>query len=302
MTGPEWAAERVVDADLAAALVGAQFPVLRDAAVEPFAEGWDHTVHLVGGQWLFRFPRRQVALPGFGRELAVLPRLAGRLPLPVPDPELLGEPSGDFPWPFAGSRLVPGVELAVSGLPDDERVALGAEVGGFLRALHGTPLDGLAELPVDPLRRASVQVRGPQARTRLAALAETGLWEPDPATTAVLDHAQQLADPTGAPVLVHGDLHLRHLLVDEGRASGVIDWGDVCLADPCVDLSVAWSCFAGTARQALLDAYGPVDAERELRARVLALFLSAALAQYAHARGDGTLLAEALRGIGRAAG
>jgi aminoglycoside phosphotransferase (APT) family kinase protein len=41
-------------------------------------------------------------------------------------------------------------------------------------------------------------------------------------------------------VLCHGDLHVRHLLVDgDGSAAGVIDWGDLCLADAAVDLSIA---------------------------------------------------------------
>lgn len=298
MTAREWDAEHVVDADRAAQLVGAQFPALRGATVEPFAEGWDHTVHVVDGTWAFRFPRRAVALPGFARELAVLPRLADRLPLPVPRPEHVGGPAGGYPWPFAGARLLPGVELAHRALPDDDRVEVGAAVGAFLRALHATPLHELPDLPVDPLHRASPRVRGPAVRERLARLDVTV-----PGVDALLEEAQSLGQPTGPPVLVHGDLHVRHLLVDGARACGVIDWGDVCRADPAVDLALAYCGFAGGARRALLDAYGtPVDGEREVRARVLALFLSAALAEYAAALGDEPLRAEALAGLSRAVG
>jgi hypothetical protein len=50
----------------------------------------------------------------------------------------------------------------------------------------------------------------------------------------------------GALVLCHGDLHVRHLLIDgDGSAAGVIDWGDLCLADAAVDLSIAYFAFAG---------------------------------------------------------
>jgi aminoglycoside phosphotransferase (APT) family kinase protein len=93
---------------------------------------------------------------------------------------------------------------------------------------------------------------------------------------------------------------VRHLLVDDaGRAGGVIDWGDVCLADPSVDLAVAYTAFADPARAALLDAYGQVDADRELRARALGVRLSAFLAGYAAAVGHRALLAEALAGLRR---
>ena len=116
-----------------------------------------------------------------------------------------------------------------------------------------------------------------------------------------IGEAGGLGPPAGRPVLAHGDLHLRHLLVGEsGDASGVIDWGDICLADPAVDLSLAYSGFAGPARAALLAAYGPVDAERELRARVLAVSVCASLAEYAFSDGRARLLRESLAGLRRA--
>ena len=101
---------------------------------------------------------------------------------------------------------------------------------------------------------------------------------------------------------MHGDLHLRHVLVDEtGVGAGVIDWGDVCLADASVDLSIAYTAFEGASRAALFDAYGwPVEEEREARARVLAVSLCAALADYADEDHRPALLAESLAGLRRA--
>jgi aminoglycoside phosphotransferase (APT) family kinase protein len=119
----------------------------------------------------------------------------------------------------------------------------------------------------------------------------------------LLEEGRGLAPPAAEPVLVHGDLHVRHLLLDDrGDASGVIDWGDVCLADPALDLALAYAAFSGPARVALVDAYGGLDAERELRARCLAVRLSALLAGYAAADGRPALLAEALAGLRRAVG
>lgn len=341
MTAP-WTPEHEVDAAQAAQLVAEQFPELAGQPVAPLGTGWDNTVYLVGHEWVFRFPRRAVALPLLAHETAVLPRLAGRLPLPVPFPELLGVPSAGLGWPFWGARLVPGTELADTGLPDGQRFRAAADLGGFLRVLHdpalvsavatspGAPADGMpwsgpstggvpaaaalgpvggtradglpTVLPHDPMRRGDPGVRGPLARERLAQLAASGVWQPDPAVFRLLDEAEPLGPADGPPVLVHGDLHQRHLLLgDGGRATGVIDWGDVCLADPAVDLSLAYSGFAGLARAALLDAYGPVPPERAARARVLAVNISAVLAEYAHAEGRAALLREALAGVSRAA-
>ena len=55
-----------------------------------------------------------------------------------------------------------------------------------------------------------------------------------------------------------------------------------------------------SARPAFFDAYAPVGDETVLRARVLALFLSAALAEYAAAEGNRDLLRESVAGLGRA--
>lgn len=288
----EWTAEREVSPAEASALAAAVRPGLAGAPVRLLATGWDNTVYLVGGTWVFRFPRRAVAVPGLERELAVLPRLAPYLPLPVPVPELVGAPTAAFPWPYTGARLLPGIELAEAG--PTVRAAAGA--GRFLRALHATDLD----LPVDPLHRGDPSVRVPRARERLARLSV--VYRPDPAVTALLDAAEPLGPPSGPVVVSHGDLHIRHLLLAaDGRAAGVIDWGDACRADPAVDLSLAYAGFDGAARDAFLDAYGAVPAGSEPRARVLAVFLCAALAEYAIATGRDRLRATALTGIDRAA-
>ncbi|GAT65065.1 aminoglycoside phosphotransferase [Planomonospora sphaerica] len=303
---PEWAAEQDVREDDAAALVGGQFPDLRGAPVRLLATGWDNTVHLVGERWAFRFPRRAVALPGVEREIATLPVLAERLPLALPVPVRVGRPSEAYPWPFWGAELIPGEELAEAELSADGRMRAAAGLGAFLRALHDPELAAEAGggLPVDPMRRADPGVRAAMARERLGRLVRRGAWTPDPAVDRLLADGEKAGPPPGPAVVSHGDLHLRHLLVGpDGRATGVIDWGDLCRADPAVDLSLAYAGFDGDARTALLSAYGrPVNAGRELAARVLAVCLCAVLADYAESTGRTRLLAASLSGLRRAVG
>jgi aminoglycoside phosphotransferase (APT) family kinase protein len=140
------------------------------------------------------------------------------------------------------------------------------------------------------------------ARERLARLAAAGRYAENPAVDRLLAAGEDLGPAPGPPVICHGDLHARHLLVDgEGTATGVIDWGDLCLADPAVDLSLAYGGFTGAARRELLAAYSrPVGPDRELRARVLAVFLCAVLAEYAADVGARALLADSLAGLTRA--
>ena len=290
MSAP-WDASQPVDEARAARLVGSQFPELRGVPVRAVAEGWDNSVLLVGDV-LFRFPRREQALELQANELAVLPLLTG-LPLAVPQPTHVGEPDDDYPWPFWGGPMLPGDELAVAAPAD--RVAAAEAVGAFLRALHDVDV----VLPVDPTARSRPAERAELSRRWLDELAARALWSWSGDVEALV--SSTLEPPDEPPVLVHGDLHLRHLLVAaDGSATGVIDWGDTCLADPSVDLSLLYAAFSGRARDAALAAYGPVPEERELRARALAVNLAAALAGWAAAHDEQRLLAEYLRGIDRA--
>ena len=298
---PEWDPELEVDEERARGLIEGQFPELRGSSVTEVGAGWDNVVFLVDGTWAFRFPRRSIAIPGVQREIATLPRLAAHLPIAIPEPRFIGRPSGDYPWPWFGAPWLPGVELAEAELPDDGRVELAAGLGGFLRALHSQHLSRLvgAGLPVDPMRRGDMGFRVPHARRRLDDIIGKGLWEATQEVEHLMIRAIGLPPPPRTLVL-HGDLHVRHVLVDEsGRASGVIDWGDVCAGDPSADLSFAFGCFIGEARAAFFDAYGPIDGLTELRARVIATFLAAALLDYAADEGMARLEAECRTSLDR---
>ena len=295
----EWSPEHVVDEDLARRLIGSQFPDVGLGTLEQLGEGWDATVWLVDERWVFRFPRRQVVLPGLAREIQVLPQLAGRLPLEVPNPVHVGQPAEGFPWPFWGGRHIPGAEPSQLELTDAARITAGGPLAAFLRALHGIDPSTIAgpQLPVDAVQRADMDRRVPMTRDRLVQARRLGLWSAPASVEPLLERA--LALPPAQPTaLAHGDLHLRHLLLGDDLAPcGVIDWIDVCRADPAIDLVLYWSFLPPAGREAFRDAYGPIRDDQLVRSRVLAVFLSATLAVYGHEVGIPWLQRGALAGL-----
>lgn len=292
---PIWTADVVADEGLVRRLLS-QFDELAGESLRPLAEGWDYSVWVVDERWAFRFPRREVVVPGTQLEIRVLPLLAPTLPVAVPAPVFVGTPTDDFPRPFVGSPLLPGRELAGLGLDDDARARAASELGTFLRVLHAADV---ADLPADSNRRAEMPTRVAITREQLTAVDE--LWSRPPVVDELLAEAERLPEPR-IETVVHGDLHQRQLLAEpDGALTGVLDWVDVCRSDAAIDFPLYWSHFPPPAREAFLDAYGPVTDEQLLRARVLAFSLCAALAAYGRDTGNRAVLADALAGLQRAA-
>ena len=296
---PEWDSEIEVGEDRARALIADQFPDLDVTSLRRLGEGWDNTVWATCDDIAFRFPRREIAIPGVVREMTFLPELAAQLPAAIPDAAYLGAASLGFTWPWFGSRLIVGEEVALAGLDADRRARLAAELGQFLGCLHSLRPSNATALAIDPMGRAEMTTRVPRTRAALERVAS--LWDGCERAAAVLHAAERLPpDQDADAVIVHGDLNLRHPLVSGlGGLAGVIDWGDICRAPRSVDLPLYWSLFDTEGRAAFRAAYGPMTEDTLARARVLALFFDATLAVYADDKGMDDLKTEALQGLNR---
>jgi len=79
------------------------------------------------------------------------------------------------------------------------------------------------------------------------------------------------------PTWIHGDLHPRNVLTQEGKITGIIDWGDISSADRATDLASVWMLFSEriARERALLD-YG-ADADTVLRAKGWAVLFAVML-------------------------
>ena len=153
------------------------------------------------------------------------------------------------------------------------------------------------DAPSYVVRRADMAFRVPRAREEVASLAP--LWSTPPVVEELLDEAEQLP-PSETMVTCHGDLHFRQVIADGGRLTGVVDWVDVCRSDPGIDLQLVFAFLPPAARPAFFAAYGAVSHASLLRARVLAVFLSAMLARYGRAQALPAVETEALASLDRA--
>jgi aminoglycoside phosphotransferase (APT) family kinase protein len=184
--------------------------------------------------------------------------MAPRLPLPVPTPVRIGEPSEIFPAPWTVTRWVAGVPADHEPISRPEAAE---SLAAFLRELH-RPAPG--EAPVNPTHGGPLSRHAKGIADWLAVL---GADERAAAARRVWDDAATAPEWDGAPLWVHGDLHPANVVVVDGTLSGVIDFGELCAGDPAADLAAAWVLLpAGTASR-FLGAYGRADDATVRRAR-----------------------------------
>jgi aminoglycoside phosphotransferase (APT) family kinase protein len=264
------AADLEIDAPLVRALLAEQHPDLASMPIALAAGGWDNEMFRLGGDLCVRLPRRAVAASLLLNEQRWLPLLSKTLPLPVPAPLRFGRPNAAYPWSWSVVPWLDGSPADLAELGPGETLPLMR----FLRALHcAAPADA----PRNPVRgcaladrAAALEARASrvQARTTLFTGTVRALWE------------QALSAPIDVePSWIHGDLHPRNILVERGKLSAVIDWGDMASGDRAVDLACIWMLLpdARRRRQAM-ESYSPVSAHTWSRARGWAILLGTVFA------------------------
>jgi len=244
------------------------FPTLIIEQIDRLGEGWDSDVWEVNGSLVFRFPKRDDVVPWLRREIRLLPELAPRLPLPIPQFTYVWPGRGRWPRPFVGYPKLEGAPLPGPSELPATWPQLAEQLGELVSALHAFPVERATELEV-PLHTPRVWLRAHETLQR-----QIAAWV-YPLLTAlerrVAAHFFQrllgvLGETRFTPVLTHGDLNDDHVLIDGAaeRVTGVIDWGDMRVTDPALDFAGFPERFA----EIMLGAYrGSVDAGFAERAR-----------------------------------
>jgi aminoglycoside phosphotransferase (APT) family kinase protein len=261
-------AEVEIDTALVSNLLAEQHPDLAHLPLHAVDAGWDNAIFRLGDRLSVRLPRRAMAAPLIEHEQTWLPLLANHLPIPVPTPYRLGRPTQAYPWRWSIAPWLTGVAAD----QQEPNANQSKRFANFLRSLHRpAPMDA----PANPFRGVPLPDRADSLAERMQRLEKTNfitpaikqLWE------------QALNTPIDVqPTWLHGDLHARNVLVENGVITGVIDWGDLTSGDIATDLAAIWMLFSEqTARQTAIAEYARVSEATLHRAKGWAILFGIVL-------------------------
>jgi ribosomal-protein-alanine N-acetyltransferase len=268
-------------------------------SVKLLGQGWDNDVLCVNKYWIFRCPRRKVAASLIPREDKALIFLKGKLPIAIPEISYQYLGPAEFPYPFHGYAKLPGQPIYHVNLTDEQQRCALQDFARFLKALHSISLSELIDAEIEPqvFNRLQVERIAGQIQSRLTQENMTHFISGSLKTTVltICKQAQSLYLNPDAKCLVHGDLYSKHLLFHQGELSGIIDWGDVGLNHPVIDLAAVYSIFPAETHSLFYAIYGELDNTITTYAKFLAIHSLLACMDYGLENDEKDLFDESFR-------
>jgi aminoglycoside 2''-phosphotransferase len=266
-----------MDPTTAARYIEETIPQFRVSAISLEGEGDFSVAFTVNGDWIFRFAKNDEGSRSIECEARLFSMQGPRLALAVPHIEHLGR-WGERALRLAGHRKIQGVELdreRLAALAPQEKERAIEDLARFLTELHSFSLDAAREAGVReceyPFCRTEEGITpgsaAEQYNDALARLKQFPQQRPD-----MHDYCTRLVErllqPENSfpPALVHGDLSADHILFEpaSGLISGVIDFSDVVITDPMLDVMYLYASYGPDFLGRFVEHYSPEEAQRSM--------------------------------------
>lgn len=253
-----------IDIKLASALIHSQFG-LDIFNIITFGEGWDNIAYLVNHHLVFRFPRREIAVSCMENEILILPYLLKQISFPFSCPAYIGQPSERYPYVFTGYPIIPGKMLADFNPQKINNIYTARVLAQWLRELHSIPvldehrtaLQGEQSWRLDITNRIS---RCTESLNQYSIYYEKSGFNLIELQDIVYGLERFEFDHINKISYLHGDLYYKHIIADDNlKLTGLIDWGDVHIGSPGIDLSAAIILFEVDVLNAFWEVYQNID-------------------------------------------
>lgn len=244
------------------AFIKKRHPELTSESFSVDNSGWSNLVLIVGGRFVFRFPRTDNAKKNLQIEQRILPGLSPFLPVPIPQFRYSSNPTDEII--YVGYPLIKGEPLlseALVSFSSNQKEQLAHQLGAFLTALHTYPLEKAfpSTIKAHDIKKSWQKIYE-TIHGKAYPYMETSLktWT---------DHVfhRFLSDTDSfsfSPCLLHNDFKPAHILFDPKQRviSGVIDFGSMWAGDPAYDLVGMYNAYGERFAAQVIRYYGaPID-------------------------------------------
>jgi aminoglycoside phosphotransferase (APT) family kinase protein len=261
-----------IDHNLVYNLLKSQFVELSHLEIKPIiSSGTDNALFRLGSEYIVRLPRISSATKNIDKEHEWLPKLIPHLNIPISDPIFEGSPSKDYPWNWLILKWNEGINPEFE--QKNEYEFLAKDLANFLNDLHNIKLDN------GPISRRGVPLIELNKET-IEAIEKLEDELDIPSVRKLWYQLVNIPKCKQDPVWIHGDLLPGNILIKNKRLSSVIDFSDMGMGDPAVDLIIAWSLLNSSARKIFKENLTNIDNDTWERGKGWALSIALIILPY----------------------
>ena len=193
--------------------------------ISVLGQGLDSIAYLVDHEYIFKQSQHDGARLRSKKEMQVLNHLKGKITLQIPDIEYYSEEYGVCGYKeIKGDKLTPDIYKNMS---NDEKDRLAQDIAIFLKEMHSVPLpdiDGLKLHIIDDYKNDYDTLR----KTIYNKIPDISKAYLDDLYKRILNDERI---SRYAKALCHNDLSCNHIMIQNNKAVGIIDFGDIAITD-----------------------------------------------------------------------
>ena len=188
-------------------------------------QGLDSIAYLVNDEYIFKQSQHDGARIRLKKEIQVLNYLKGKITLQIPDIEYYSEKYGICGYKeIKGDKLTP---VIYKNMSDDEKDKLAQDIALFLKEMHSIPFPDIDDLELNIID---------DYKCDYDTLRET-IYDkiPDRSKKYIDDLYKRILNDKRisqySTALCHNDLSCNHIMIQNNKAVGIIDFGDAAVTD-----------------------------------------------------------------------
>lgn len=241
------------------------YPDFAIDTIQFLGSGYDSEAYVVNEEYVFKFPRHEIAAKNLYKEAKVLLQIHDQLPIKVPEIKFVGPSDQPGQMLFVGYEKIGGEELTpdiIQTLDEETLDSLAKEVAGFFTVLHAIELDSeLDELVIDKREKCAKEYEV------IKSIVLPVVPEETKNQINALYEALLTTEFSYKSCLVHNDFGASNIFFDPltNKITGIIDFGDIAIYDRDIDFICLLQSQEEGFDQAFVDNvfahYGSIDLE-----------------------------------------